>query len=310
MRTVRNVHERVVEAPAAVVGALLDRLGSQDDPISPTPVWPPIRFDRPLAVGADGGHGFVRYSVGAYEPGRSIRFDFTPPGTGHHSFGIEPLGDSRCRIRHVLEEQQGLKDSLLWSLVIRPLHDTMVEELLDNVVRAATPDQPPRPTRWTRWARLMRRAVWERPSAVDFPEGAVLARQACGDPDFTDSWQLPLDPGMPRDPAAWRTVLPYPVRATAPHEILLGEDASHLDFRASLLVDEDEDTVTLTTVVRIHNLRGRLYFGVVRLFHPMMARMMLSRTRRRLAYEAPPAPTRPARRAAARPERSSALPGH
>ena len=166
MRTVRNVHERNVDAPVEVVGALLDRVSSPDDPLSPSPVWPPIRFDGPLAVGAAGGHGFIRYSVGAYEPGRRIRFDFAPPSNGFHALELEPLDGGGCRVRHVLEQKQGLKSSLLWTLVIRPMHDTMIEELFDNVERAATPGALTRPYQWTRRARLMRRLIWDRPVAT------------------------------------------------------------------------------------------------------------------------------------------------
>ncbi|MDQ0845060.1 DUF2867 domain-containing protein [Streptomyces sp. V1I6] len=292
MRTLRNVHERIVDAPAETVGALLDRVSAPDDPLSPTPVWPPIRFDRPLGVGADGGHGFVRYAVGEYEPGRRVRFDFPPPENGFHALEIEPLGPGRCLVRHVLEQRQNVRETLLWALVIAPLHDTMVEELLDNAVRAATPGAPLRPTRWTRRARLLHRAVGDRAKAAPSPASATLARQAYEKPDFMDACRIPLNPGMPQDPEAWRTVLPFPVRATAPNEILLGKDAGHLDFRASLLIEDD--TATLTTVVRIHNLRGRLYWALVRHFHPLTARLMLTRTRHRLARRAAPAPLRPA----------------
>ena len=52
-----NVHERELPASAGDVGRLLDQVGSVDDPLWPAPTWPPVRFDRPLAVGADGGHG-------------------------------------------------------------------------------------------------------------------------------------------------------------------------------------------------------------------------------------------------------------
>ncbi|WP_244258120.1 DUF2867 domain-containing protein [Streptomyces sp. Tu 2975] len=149
-----------------------------------------------------------------------------------------------------------------------------------------------RPTRWTRRARLLHRAVGDRAKAVTPPASAALARQAYEKPDFMDACRIPLNPGTPRDPDAWRTVLPFPVRATAPNEILLGEDAGHLDFRASLLIEGD--TATLTTVVRFHNLRGRLYWALMRRFHLLAARLMLARTRRRLARRAAPAPLRPA----------------
>jgi Protein of unknown function (DUF2867) len=290
MRTVRNVHERLIDAPAEVVGALLDRISSPDDPLSPSPVWPPIRFDGPLGVGADGGHGFVRYSVGAYDPGRSIRFDFSPPGNGFHALATEPLDARRCRVRHVLEQEQGLKAWLLWTLAIRPMHDTMIEELFDNIERAASPAGLARPYRWTRRARLLHGLVSGRPTATSVPPEAELAHQAFAVPDFADAYALPLGPGMPRDPQAWRKVLPFPVRATAPDELLLGEDGGHLDFRASVLIAGDK--VTLTTVVKFHNWRGRLYFAAVRRLHPLMARRMLRRTHRRLAFAAPPAPDR------------------
>jgi hypothetical protein len=290
MRTLRNVHERIVDAPATAVGALLDRVSDPDDPLSPTPVWPPILFDRPLGVGADGGHGFVRYTVGECEPGRRIRFDFPPPENGFHALEVEPLGPGRCLVRHVLEQRQNVRETLLWALAIGPLHDTMVEELLDNAVRAATPGAPLRPARWSRRARLLHHAVSDRAKPVPPPASAALARQAYEKPDFTDACRIPLNPGMPRDPDAWRAVLPFPVRATAANEILLGEDAAHLDFRASLLIEDD--AATLTTVVRLHNVRGRLYWAVVRRFHPLMARLMLTRTHRRLARRATPAPLR------------------
>ncbi|MET7620020.1 DUF2867 domain-containing protein [Streptomyces sp. NPDC005408] len=290
MRTVRNVHERPVAAPAEVVGALLDRVSSPDDPLSPSPVWPPIRFDRPLGVGADGGHGFVRYSVGAYDPGRSIRFDFSPPSNGFHTLETEPTGAGSCRVRHVLEQEQDLKSWLLWTLVIRPMHDTMVEEILDNIERAATPGTLTKPHRWSRRARLMHRLVRDRPKAAPVPPEAELAHQAFAAPDFADACVLPLDPGMPRDPHAWRDVLPFEIQATAPNELLLGEDAGHLDFRASVLIADDK--VTLTSVVKIHNWRGRLYFAVIRHLHPPVARRMLRRAHRRLAFAAPPAALR------------------
>ncbi|GGT12793.1 DUF2867 domain-containing protein [Streptomyces purpureus] len=287
MRTLHNVHERVVDAPAEAVGALIDRISAPDDPLSPSPVWPPILFDRPLAVGADGGHGFVRYTVGAYEPGRSIRFDFPPEEGGHHRLEVEPLEPGRCRIRHVIEQHQGLKDSLVWNLLIGPLHDLFVEEFFDNVTRAATPAAPLSPVRWTGRARALHRLVFDRARAVEAPAGAALAHQAVPRPDFTDAWQLDLRPGMPRDPLAWREVLPFAVRGSSQDELLLGEDAAHLDFRASVLIQGD--TVTLTTLVQTHNRLGRLYFAVVRRVHPFMARRMLRRTYRRLAFAAPPA---------------------
>ena len=69
-----NVHERMIAAPAACVGALLDTLASADDRFWPHENWPGVKFDLPLQVGAAGGHGTGPYTVSSYTPGRPIRF--------------------------------------------------------------------------------------------------------------------------------------------------------------------------------------------------------------------------------------------
>ncbi|MBL1099560.1 DUF2867 domain-containing protein [Streptomyces coffeae] len=287
MRTVRNIHERTIDASAEAVGALLDRLSSEHDPIWPTPAWPPMRFDRPLGVGAEGGHGFVRYTVTAYEPGRRIRFDFPSDEGGFHELTVEPLDPGRCRVRHVLEQRQRSAQRLVWALAIRWAHDIVVEEIFDNIERVAAGTHRA-PLLWSPYVRLLHRLLWDQPVAAPVPAGARLARAAFERTDFSDAWRMELHPGMPRDPEAWRGVLrgaSFPVKGRADGEVLLGEDAGHLDFRASILVESGH--VTLSTVVRTHNTRGRLYFGVVRHIHPAMARMMLRRTHRRLALAAP-----------------------
>ncbi|MFF6775148.1 DUF2867 domain-containing protein [Streptomyces sp. NPDC012637] len=294
-RTVRNVHQRVVEAPAERVGALLDRLSAPDDPLFPTPVWPAMVLDGPLAVGADGGHGRVRYRVGAHEPGRSVRFDTTDDGlgTGYHRFDVEPLGPGRCRISHVLEVTMSPGSFAFFKLAIEPVHDTMVEESFDNAERAVLGALPRPPARRPARALLVNRLFWAHPAAAPVPDAARLLHEAVPRPDFADAWRMPLAPGMPRDPGAWRQVLPASVRATGEHELLLGEDASHLDYRASVLLDAD--SVTLVSAVRLHNTRGRLYFALVRHVHPFMARLMLRRAHRRIAFAARPAGERNAR---------------
>ncbi|OKI00844.1 hypothetical protein A6A06_18210 [Streptomyces sp. CB02923] len=303
MRTVRDVHARTVQASAETVGALLDRLSGDDDPFFPVPVWPAMRFDRPLGVGATGGHSFVRYRVTAYEPGRRVRFDF--PSGGHHAFEVTPLDAGSCRVTHVLEDRFRGAGRVTWALAIRWMHATVVEEAFDNVERAAT-GTVRAPVRRSRWVRLLHRLLWARPTAVGIPPGARLARTAFARTDFQDAWQLPLPPGMPRDPETWKGVLrgAFPeldrAETAAGGEILLGRDARHLDFRASILVESPaagpgggtaghDGRVTLSTVVRTHHLGGRLYFAVVRRVHPVLARGMLRRTHRRLALAAPSA---------------------
>ena len=123
--------------------------------------------------------------------------------------------------------------------------------------------------------------------------------------DFADAHAVPVGAGMPDDPLTWAKAVfhdpPFWVAALLglreklvglvgiergwsgdfdpvgvnDHEVQLGSDAGHLDFRAS--VRRDPDQVVVTTLVQIHDLRGRLYFAVVRLVHPVIVRAMLTR---------------------------------
>lgn len=71
------------------------------------------------------------------------------------------------------------------------------------------------------------------------------------------------------------------------HEILLGEDDRHLDFRVSLLLDEANERkyVTISTVVFFHNRLGRLYFSVIKKFHRTIVSAMLKSMMRRMNVE-------------------------
>lgn len=68
-------------------------------------------------------------------------------------------------------------------------------------------------------------------------------------------------------------------------ELILGEDDSHLDFRVSLLLNNDPANpsgklLTVSTTVVFNNRLGRLYFAVVKPFHrtlvPFLVRRNLS----------------------------------
>lgn len=63
-------------------------------------------------------------------------------------------------------------------------------------------------------------------------------------------------------------------------EVLVGTDQGHLGFRASVLVEPDR--VVLSTVVRLHNRRGRAYSALVRRIHPRVVRGMLARASRKM----------------------------
>jgi hypothetical protein len=83
----------------------------------------------------------------------------------------------------------------------------------------------------------------------------------------------------------------FPVISTSDQEIVVGEDDRHLDFRTSILVrsaDPDQaDTIIVTTVVRCHNLLGRLYLAVIRRFHVVIVKTYLRRAARGWPLAAP-----------------------
>ena len=66
-----------------------------------------------------------------------------------------------------------------------------------------------------------------------------------------------------------------------PDEVLVGIDQRHLSFRASVL--KERRRVVLSTVVQVHNRRGRAYSVLVRRVHPLVVRGMLARAARKLA---------------------------
>jgi hypothetical protein len=156
----RNHHSRVLPVPAAAVAPLLDALSGPDDVLWPAPAWPPLRFDRPLGIGADGGHGPVRYEVAEYVPGQRLRLLFTPAFgiDGYHELRVEPVDTRRCRVAHdLIGTPRGLT-RLTAPLVYLPLHDALIEDLLDNAERLTT-GRVARPARWSRRVRLLRAAI-------------------------------------------------------------------------------------------------------------------------------------------------------
>jgi uncharacterized protein DUF2867 len=68
----------------------------------------------------------------------------------------------------------------------------------------------------------------------------------------------------------------FPVLSETSDRLVAGFDDRHLDFRVVVDVARGEQ-VTATTVVKTHNLLGRVYLGVVLPFHRLIVRNMLQR---------------------------------
>ena len=153
---VRNVHARFLPVSPERLAPVLDSLSSRTDALWPSEAWPRMRLDRPLAVGASGGHGPIRYDVEAYAPGREVRFRFRGPRgfDGWHALAVEPA-EGGAVLRHVLEMEARGPARLSWPVVFRPLHDALVEDALDKVERGVT-GAVARPARWSAWVRVLR----------------------------------------------------------------------------------------------------------------------------------------------------------
>ncbi|MEV7397230.1 DUF2867 domain-containing protein [Aeromicrobium sp. NPDC092404] len=308
-----NVHERLVPASASRVGAFLDRVGGPDDLWWPAPAWPAMVLEAPLAAGVLGGHGPIRYRVTEHVPGRSVVFTFDERVglRGTHRFDVVPRDERSCVVRHVIEARTTGAMRLVWPLAMRWLHDALVEDLMDRVETEAG-HPPARPARWSWWVRQVRRATRPRATAVPVPSTALLA-QALPQVDASDAFAVPLPKGATRDPLVWADAVFHqppvwvaslmaarqavvrlvgidragsevfdPVARTD-DEVLLGIDQSHLGFRASVLCEPER--VVVSTVVNLHNRRGRLYWAVVRRLHPAVVRTMLRRAAARVPRE-------------------------
>ena len=71
----------------------------------------------------------------------------------------------------------------------------------------------------------------------------------------------------------------FPIISETENEIILGFDDTHLDFRIVVerLPGEIADVVRVTTLVRRHNLFGRVYIFVITPFHKAIVKSMMMR---------------------------------
>ena len=156
---VLNVHERSFRSSPERAARLLDSLSSPHDALWPSKHWPRMRLDKPLGLGATGGHGPIRYSVIAFEPGKKVTFKFLSPKgfVGTHCFEVLGRGSSETILRHTINMSLVGSALLSWHVAVRPPHDALVEDALTNA-QVALGEQPT-PRAWSPWVRLLRRFV-------------------------------------------------------------------------------------------------------------------------------------------------------
>jgi hypothetical protein len=153
---VLNIHERALGVAADKVGQMLDSLASKNDALWPRHSWPPMKFDRPLCVGADGGHGPIRYFVESYSPGQSIWFRFKGPKGFHGTHGVEVIvqSDQTTLLRHTLKMSTTWPAVLTWPLLFRPMHDALIEDALTQA--EASLGLPVHVKKWSWRVKLLR----------------------------------------------------------------------------------------------------------------------------------------------------------
>jgi hypothetical protein len=157
MPRVQNVHERTLPHSPTDVGALLGSLASAEDRLWPAWRWPAQRLDGPLAVGARGGHGPIRYTVVEYEPGARVVYEFTAPRglIGTHGIEIVERDSRRTVMRHTLVGRTAGSMRLAWPLVWRPMHDALIDDALDTAA-ASLAGEPIDERRLTRRVLVLR----------------------------------------------------------------------------------------------------------------------------------------------------------
>jgi hypothetical protein len=95
-----------------------------------------------------------------YVPGGRVVFQFDPEKgltrgfQGEHYFELEGQGEQTV-LRHVIDADCTRSAWLRWLLVVRPLHDALLEDALDKA-EVAFGSPPEKPAKWGLWVRLLR----------------------------------------------------------------------------------------------------------------------------------------------------------
>lgn len=151
-----NIHQRNIAQPKERVARLIDTLSATEDQVWPHENWPRMKLDHGLEVGSKGGHGPIRYLVREYKAGEFIQFEFTYPKGfhGYHQLELIALDTESTKVKHTIEMQTSGKDTLLWLLAVRWLHDALIEDAFDKLENRL--DSKNRRSPWSFWVKFCR----------------------------------------------------------------------------------------------------------------------------------------------------------
>jgi len=130
-----NHHHRDFSHRAGAIKKRLCSLGCDKDLLWPHQHWPQMKFDRTPQLGAVGGHGHIRYRISIYQPHQHVRFQFEGLSgiRGYHEFIVTELSHNSCRLSHDVRAELSLIGIRNWYFLIAPLHDALIEDLLDQL---------------------------------------------------------------------------------------------------------------------------------------------------------------------------------
>jgi hypothetical protein len=156
---VLNIHKRILKQPKSEVTELLKTLSTENDKIWPTEKWPKMRFKEGIQIGANGGHGPIKYSVEKYNPNEIIQFRFSKPNgfNGIHKFEIKEIDGNLTEIKHTIEMNTKGTGTLKWIFGIRSLHNALIEDGFDKLESNFFEQQ--KESEWNLWVKFLRKQI-------------------------------------------------------------------------------------------------------------------------------------------------------
>ena len=135
---------------------MLRTLSSKKDMVWPNDNWPAMKFKGGIKVGAEGGHGPIRYSVEVYDPNSKIQFRFSRPFGFHgiHKFEVKELSERETEVTHFIDMNTDLRGTFTWFFAVKSLHNALVEDGLDKLENHFSAEE--KSTKWNLWVRILR----------------------------------------------------------------------------------------------------------------------------------------------------------
>lgn len=135
---IRNTHARQVGRSASEVFAALESVGAEGDTIWPIPSMPFERTPGPLRVGETRErHGIIRGVLAELQTDRRLVWRADQSFLkGTHGFEITETPGG-CQVTHVLDADVAWWFVPIWILKVRPIHDRILERLLERLDSAA-----------------------------------------------------------------------------------------------------------------------------------------------------------------------------